>query len=46
MYHRYPGLGFATQDCEAREGVVAAPRSRGGNMGTQGHDVCQLSFLI
>ena len=34
-----------TQDCEASEGVVAAPWS-GGNMGTQGHDVYQLSFLI
>ena len=29
-----------TQDCETSEGVVAAPRSGGGNMGTQGHDAC------
>ena len=28
------------------EGVVAAPRSGGGNMGTQRHYVCQLSFLV
>ena len=34
------------QDREAREGVVAALRSRGGNMGTRGHDACHLSFLI
>ena len=34
------------QDYEAREGVVVAPRSGEGNMGTQGHDACHLSFLI
>ena len=34
------------QDHEAREGVVAAPRSGEGNIGTQGHDACHLSFLI
>ena len=28
------GSSFARQDCEASEGVVTAPRSRGGNMGT------------
>ena len=38
--------GFATQDCEASESVVAAPRSGGGNIGTRGHDACHLSFLI
>ena len=35
-----------TQDCEASEGVVAIPRSERGNMGTRGHDMCHLSFLI
>ena len=34
------------QDCEASEGVVAALRSGGGNMGTRGHDAFHLSFLI
>ena len=34
------------KDCEASEGVVAAPRSEGGNMGTRGHDTCQLSFVV
>ena len=35
-----------TQDFEGSEGVVAAPWSGGGNMGTRGHDVYQLFFLI
>ena len=35
-----------TQDCEASEGVVATPRSGGGNMGTRGHDVGHLYFLV
>ena len=34
------------QDREASEVVVVAPRSGGGNMRTQGHDACHLSFLI
>ena len=34
------------QDRKASEGVVASPRSRGGNMGTLGHNACHLSFLI
>ena len=34
------------QDCEASKGVVVAPRSGGGNMGTRGHDACHLSFVI
>ena len=34
------------KDCEASEGVVAAPRSREGNMGMREHDTCQLSFLF
>ena len=34
------------KDREANEGVVAALRSRGGNMGTRGHDTCQLSSLV
>ena len=29
-----------TQDCETSEGVVVAPWSGGGNMGTQGHNAC------
>ena len=37
---------FAMQDREASEGVVATPRSEGGNMGTRGHDVCHLFFLV
>ena len=35
-----------TQECEASEGVVATLRSGGSNMGTRGHNVCHLSFLI
>ena len=31
---------------EASKGVVAAPRSGGGNLGARGHDVYHLSFLI
>ena len=34
------------QDCEASEGVVATTWSGGGNMGTRGYYVCQLSFLV
>ena len=34
------------KDRESSEGVVAAPKSRGGNMRTRGHDACQLSFLV
>ena len=34
------------QDCEASEGVVVAPRSGGGNMGTRTHHECQLSLLV
>ena len=34
------------QDCEASKGVMEAPRSVGGNMGTRGHNACHLSFLI
>ena len=34
MYYRKPRSGFARQDCEAGEGVVAASWSGGGNMGT------------
>ena len=34
------------QNCEARTGVVVAPRSGGGNMGTRGHDACHLSSLF
>ena len=35
-----------TQDREASEGVVATPRSGGGNVGTRGHDVGHLPFLV
>ena len=31
---------------EACGGVVVALRSGEGNMGTEGHDACYLSFLI
>ena len=31
---RIAGMGFVTQDCEASEGVVAAPRSKGSDIGT------------
>ena len=34
------------QDCEASEGVVAAPWNRGGNMGMRRHHACQLSLLV
>ena len=34
------------QNYETGEGVVAAPRSGGGNIGTRRHDACQLSFFI
>ena len=37
---------FATQDREASEGIVATPRSGGGNMETLEHDACHLSFPI
>ena len=33
MYHGLLRPGFATQDCEASEGAMVAPRSGGGNMG-------------
>ena len=46
MYHGLPGLGFATQDHEVSEGVVAAPMSGGGNMGARRHYSYQLSFLF
>ena len=32
MYSGQPRAGFATQDGEASKGVVATPRSGGGNM--------------
>ena len=35
-----------TQDHEAHEGVVVAPRNGGSNIGMRGHDACNLSFLI
>ena len=35
-----------TQDRAANEGVVATPRSGGGNLGTRGHDASHLSFPI
>ena len=40
------GIRFSKQDCEASEGVVVAPWSRGGNMGTRGYYACQLSLLV
>ena len=35
-----------TQDHAASESAMATPRSRGGNLGTRGHDVGHLSFPI
>ena len=35
-----------TQNREASEGVVETPRIGGGNMGTRGHDVRHLFFLV
>ena len=37
---------FYDINCKASEGVVATPRSRGGNMGTRGHDAYQISLPI
>ena len=37
---------FAWQDCEACEGVMEAPRSRGGDIGEQGQCTRQLSLLV
>ena len=34
------------QDCEPSEGVVVAPRNRGGNMGARRHYACQLSLIV
>ena len=34
------------QDFEASKSVVAASRSRGGNMEARRHYVCQLSLLV
>ena len=41
-----PRAGFAWQDCEACEGVMATLRSRGGDMGARGHRMRQLSLLV
>ena len=38
--------GFVGQDCETTKGVVAAQRSRGGDMGERGHPARQLSLLV
>ena len=46
MHHGYLGSGFMTQDREASESVMATLRSRGGNMGTRGHNACHLSLLV
>ena len=35
-----------TQDYEASEGAMAAPRSGEGNMGVRGHNAYRLSILI
>ena len=40
------GIRFAMQDRVASKGVLATPRSGGGNMGTRGHDAGHLSFPI
>ena len=46
MYFGQPRVGFATQDREASKGVMATPRSGGGNVGTRGHNTCHLSLPI
>ena len=35
-----------TQDHEASKGAMAAPWSRGGNVGVRGHDAGRLSLLV
>ena len=35
-----------TQDSEASEGAMAAPRSGGVNVGARGHDAGHLSLLV
>ena len=46
MHYGYPGLGFATQDCEASEGAMAASWSGGINVGARGHDAGHLSLPV
>ena len=46
MYSGQPRASFATQNREAGKVVVATPRSRGGNVGTRGHDAGYLSLPI
>ena len=46
MYSGQPRAGFAMQDHEVGKGIVATPRSGGGNVGTRGHDAGHLSLLI
>ena len=35
-----------THDREASKGVVATPRSGGGNVRARGHDTSHVSFLV
>ena len=35
-----------TQDCETSEGVVATPRSGGGNLGPRGQDAGHISLIV
>ena len=46
MHYRWSGSSFVTQDCEASERAMAAPWSRGVNVGTRGHDAGHLSLLV
>ena len=46
MCYGQPIAGFATQDHKASESIIATPWSGGGNIGTRGHDACQLSLLV
>ena len=46
MYLGKTGSGFVMQDRATSGGVVATPKSGGGNLGMQGHDAGHLSFPI
>ena len=46
MYSRTLRASFVRQDRVAGKGVVATPRSGGGNVGTRGHDAGRLTLPI
>ena len=45
-YYGKSRAGFEMQGCEASDCIMATLWSGGGNMGTRGHDACQLSLPI